>query len=70
MLQDLGSRFDFHINKTLYYLRYAPVTHFIFLAPNESTPLERKKHSTLSSIFPTLWMPYMIYENFFSNSTY
>ena len=37
-------------------------THFISLAPNESTPLERKKYSTLSSISPTLWVPFMIYE--------
>jgi hypothetical protein len=62
MLQGVGSRFDFHINKTLCDLRYAPEVQLIFLASIEFMPLERKKYSTLSSIFPILWVPYMIYE--------
>jgi len=69
MLQGVGSRFDFHINKTLCDLRYAPATHFISLALNESTPLERKKYLTLSSIFPIPWVPYMIYEYIFRVSS-
>lgn len=62
MLQGVESRFDIHINKTLCDLRYAHATRFIFLALNESMPLERKKYSTLSSIFPTPRGLYMIYK--------
>lgn len=62
MLQGVGSRFDFHINKTLCDLRYAAEARFILAASIEFVPLERKKYLILSSIFLILWVPCMIYE--------
>jgi hypothetical protein len=53
MLQGVGSRFDFHINKTLCDLRFVFLNVFLFLLVDSI--LGQRRFSILSSIFRIPW---------------
>ena len=61
MLQGVGSRFDFHINKTLCDLRFAYLTILNSLVMLVDSILVQRRFSILSLIFPILWEHFRIF---------